>query len=270
MITLLIALILAMPSVAAGAEPPDVTTMMRQLKEVFAPVRPSTRKAVISVSIEEDGKTEKAQWIAGQAFKKLPDGKWTLIVILAPQSWKGHAFLVHERENEPPIILRYLPALHHTVPVNADEYFLDTDFTYTDLGFGRLHGRYQLMGEEERAGVRAYKVKETITQEGAPYSQIITWVAIDSRLPLQRDYYDLAGKLWKSELFNEGSSDAHASTPLYITMRDLRGKSSTEFNLEQVRSDGDIPNEVFDPKRLGQVADSPLWQGYRPSVAQKE
>jgi len=53
------------------------------------------------VSIQEDGKTEKAQWIAGQAFKKLPDGTWTLMVILAPKSWKGHAFLVHERENEP-------------------------------------------------------------------------------------------------------------------------------------------------------------------------
>jgi hypothetical protein len=163
-----------------------------------------------------------------------------------------------------------LPALHQTVPVNADEYFLDTDFTYTDLGFGRLHGKYQLLGEEKRAGVRAYKVKETITQEGASYSQIITWVAIDSMLPLQRDYYDFEGKLWKTELFNEGSSIDHAPTPLHIMMQDLRGKSSTEFDLEQVRSDVDIPNEVFDPKRLGQVADSPLWQGYSSSATKKE
>jgi hypothetical protein len=75
------------------------------------PARPSARKVVISVSIQEGEKTEKTQWITGQASAKLADGKRMLTVILAPESWKGYAFLVWEPENEPKAMWRYLPAL---------------------------------------------------------------------------------------------------------------------------------------------------------------
>jgi hypothetical protein len=45
----------------ATAVAPDVMTIMKKTKEVFEPVRPSTRKVIITVK----SKGETVQWIAG-------------------------------------------------------------------------------------------------------------------------------------------------------------------------------------------------------------
>src|SRR5262249_59779587 len=109
--------------------------------------------------------------------------------------------------------------------------FLGTDFTYADLGFVRLHEKYRLLGEEQHAGVQAYKIEEQVPQERAYYSRLLTWVAADSLLPLQRDYYDVAGGLWKTEHFEQVSVIYGGATPLHITLEDVQGKSSTRLNV---------------------------------------
>src|ERR1043166_9873152 len=107
MTAFIVALVLAAIPVAAAAEPPDVTTIMRQMKEVFEPVRPSTRKVVISM----DAEGEKIQWVAGQARKELPDGKRMVMVMLEPQSVRGIAYVVAEPKNKPSTLSVYLPAI---------------------------------------------------------------------------------------------------------------------------------------------------------------
>lgn len=252
------ALILATSSVTA-AEPPDVQTLVHQLKAVFEPERPSIRKVFISMDVEG----ETVQWVASQALKTLPDGKWLLTVIREPESLKGNAFLVHEPKAKPSSIWMYLPAtrrVRQLVPVDIYQRFLGTDFTYADLGFVRLHEEYRLLGEEEHEGVRAYKIEEVVRNGWAYYSRILIWVAVDSMLPLQRDYYDLAGELWKTERF-EGVTDVDGvSIPLQITMQDVHGKTSTAFTMEQVQYDVQIPDALFDPAQLPRAATSPVWQ----------
>ena len=51
-----------------------------------------------------------------------------------------------------------------------------------------------------------------------------------SLLPLQRDYYDVAGNLWKTELFEEEKIDG-VPTAIRIQMKDLQGKSSAEIRV---------------------------------------
>ncbi|MBI3301301.1 MAG: outer membrane lipoprotein-sorting protein [Deltaproteobacteria bacterium] len=167
MSALTLALILAVTPLTAMAAPPDVMTIVKQMKEIYEPSRPSTRQVIITT---DGAGGEKTQWIAGQAIKKLPDGKRSLMVILSPESLKGNAFLIQEREGKPSVMWMYLPALRRIrelVPVDVYQHFLDTDFTYADLGFVRLEATYRLLGEEQHAGVRAYKVEETIPQDRA-------------------------------------------------------------------------------------------------------
>lgn len=242
--------------------------MVKKMKEIFEPVRPSTRKVIISMN----DKGETLQWTAGQARKELPDGKRMVMVMLEPESVRGIAYVVAEPKDKPGTLWMYLPALRRVrglTPVDAYEHFLGTDFTYADLGFVRLHEHYKLLGEENHAGVRAYKVEEVVPQERAYYSRIITWVAADSLLPLQRDYYDVAGALWKTELFEQVSIIDGVPTPLRIRMNDVQAGTSTEINVSEVRYGVDIPDAVFDPERLPQVVTHSLWKGYSTAVAKK-
>jgi hypothetical protein len=87
-------------------------------------------------------------------------------------------------------------------------------------------------------------------------------------LPVQRDYYDPAGTLWKTETFEVETIDG-APTPIRIVMTDLQGKTSTEQRISNVSYDVNIPDELFDPVRLRVAADSPIWQTYSAQAGGK-
>ncbi len=253
---------------AAAATPPDVMAVANQMKTVFAPVRPSLRKIVITV--RNDKGDEQARWVASVAHKQLSDGKRNLIVLLEPESMQSNALLIWERGDQEDTMWLYAPSIQRVrgiIPVDAYERFLHTDFTYSDLGFVSRRGTYRFLGEEQHAGVRAYKIEE-VPQEQWYYSRILTWVAADSLLPLQRDYYDRAGQLWKTEVFEQVTIIDDVPTPLRIRMHDLQQGTTTEVQMSEVRFDVDLPDALFHPERLREVVTSPLWQLYRTQVAQ--
>jgi outer membrane lipoprotein-sorting protein len=273
--TLLLTLVFLVNTATAGAPAtavaPDVMTIMKKTKEAFEPMRPSKRKMVITVK----SKGETAQFIVGQAIKKFPDGKRMVMVILEPTELKGTTTLIWEQENKPEDrMFIYLPALKRTKEINGlvDQYasFSGTDFTYADLGFIKLHKHYRLLGEENHGGVQAYKIEATVPKEKDYYSKTITWVAADTFLPLQRDYYDPAGELWKTELFEDVSAINGVPTPLRLKMKELKMNGSTELYLSDVEYDTAIPDSLFDPKGLPQVSAHECWQAYCSAPAQKK
>lgn len=159
----------------------------------------------------------------------------------------------------------YIPAIRRTrqlLDVEAYDHFVGTEFTDADLAFIRLHEHYRLLGKEDHAGVPAYKVEEKMPQERLYYSRIVIWVAKDSFLPLRRDYYDIAGRLWKTELIKDISVIDNVPIPLRIVMKDVQEGSSTELEVSMVIYNAEIPDEVFDPKLLPKVVNLPLWQTY--------
>ena len=44
-------------------------------------------------------------------------------------------------------------------------------------------------------------------------------------------------------------------------MKDVQAQTSTELTVSEVRYDVDVPDALFDPQQMGQLADSPLWRG---------
>jgi outer membrane lipoprotein-sorting protein len=236
----------------------SVMDVVKKMKEVFRPVRPNTQKVEITLTAE--GETLK--WVAREAMKEFPDGKRILMVMLEPTEVAGNAYIIWEPKDKPSAIWTYMPFLRRVrelVGVDAYEHFLGTDFTYADLGFVRLHPQYRLLGEEEHGGKHTYKIEESVPKERAYYSRVITWVSKDSMLPVQRDYYDVAGTLWKTELFEEETIDG-VPTPIRIQMQDLQGKSSTAIRVSDVSYDVELPDALFDPLKLPTAANSPVWQ----------
>jgi carbonic anhydrase len=106
------------------------------------------------------------------------------------------------------------------------------------------------------------------SQAQAYYSRILTWIAIDSMLPLERQYYDVAGSLWKKEVFEDVSVINGIATPLHVTMEDVQTRTMTELKVQQVEYDRSIPDSLFDPVQLPQGVQFSTWQAYMSQVAE--
>jgi hypothetical protein len=78
---------LALPALA---DPPDARTIVERMKTALEPARSSTRKLTIVVS--ERG-ADSAQWVAGQARRRVGDANRMLTAMLAPEGVRGVAFL---------------------------------------------------------------------------------------------------------------------------------------------------------------------------------
>jgi outer membrane lipoprotein-sorting protein len=242
---------------AAVAASPEARSMMERMKAALEPDRSSTRDIVMVT--HTDG--ERTEWTARQARKKLKDGKRMLTVLLAPPDVKGFALLIQERRNENSdrqwLYLPYLRRVREILPLGTFETFLGTDFTTADLGFVDLrHRTFSLLGEEKLGKAQTYKVQEEL-KDPRYYSRIVTWIATDSMLPLQREYYDVADRLWKLELY-ENKSVEGVPTPVRISMEDKQTGNSTSLRVSNVRYDVQIPDELFDLGRLPKTVQRPF------------
>jgi hypothetical protein len=80
--------------------------IVKKMKEVFEPVRPSTRRVTLIVNSEG----ETVQFVASQARKQFPDGKRMVMVLLQPTDLKGNNYLVWEPD-KPSSIWAWIPFL---------------------------------------------------------------------------------------------------------------------------------------------------------------
>lgn len=254
------AIIICALGVAAAAAEPDAHTIMQRMKAVLEPVRPSTRKISMVTSVP---KQPAAEWHSAQARKKLADGNRILTVMFAPESVSGSAQLVWEKPDGSAVQWIYLPFVRRVrkiTLVDAYEHFLGSEFTYADLGFVNLQDReIALVDTETHNGVQAYKVQET-PRDQWHYARIVTWVTTDTLLPQERDFYDPDNQLWKTEHFEDVSVIDGAPTPLRIRVQNVQEDVSSELRVSEVRYDVQIPDALFDPDRLPEVAHDPLWQ----------
>jgi len=250
-------LLVAVPVVAA---PPDAGTLIQKMRDALEPARASTRKLTIVLNAVAP-ETESVQWTAGQARKRLGDGRRILTVMLAPANEQGIALLVQEQPKKADLQWFYLPAVRRTrALVRADAYqaFLNTDFTYADLGFVRQDARYKVVGNETRDGVATTKV-EGIPREQWYYSRFVVWIANDTSLPVREEFSDPSGSLWKVETWGQVTRIDGTPVPLDVRMEDVRQGGSTELRVSDVLWDRELPDELFGPHKLRDAATSPVW-----------
>ena len=236
----------------------DAKTIISKTIEALEPEISCTRKVVFTLKDDHGQVTN--TWIAREGRKKLADGKRSLLVMLEPDDVKGVTMLVWERKDRMSFMWLYLPAMKRVIkmaPVMAYDSFQGTDFTYSDIDFINVRGTHKLLGVEEHLGSKAYKV-ETIPEAKWYYSRIITWVATESFLPLERDCYDVTGTLWKTHLFEDVAVINNIPTPLKVRMMDVQTKTSTEYRVSDICYGAPIADEVFEPKGLPNALNVPF------------
>jgi hypothetical protein len=87
-------------------------------------------------------------------------------------------------------------------------------------------------------------------------------------LPLEREYYDRAGELWKRERLEHAVEVDGVPIPLRITMQDVQAKTQTTLLVKEVRANAQIPDDVFEPKNMPTAASHLVWQTH-PAVDPK-
>jgi outer membrane lipoprotein-sorting protein len=242
----------------AVAAPPDVATILGRMKQALEPARPNLRKGTLTVA--QGGYT--SQVTLGQARGKVASGNRILTVVLAPADLRGTAYIVKEEAaSDTDRLWAYVPAIgrvREVVSPEAYSAFLNSDFTYADLGFIRLKSTLSLKGEETVNGVKAYTI-EAVPPQTWYYARIVTAVAEDTFLPIERKFYDPANALWKVERFEKVVVIDGVPTVLTVSMEDVQAKSRTTIDVTDFKYDAQVPDGFFEPAALPQAAASPLW-----------
>jgi outer membrane lipoprotein-sorting protein len=256
----LIALCLAITSPGYAADP-DVMTIINKMKLVHESALEMAQK--IDIDIELNGKVV-SKLVAGKAQKQLPTGKTVLIVLLEPDLLKGFAYLYKEKKDMAVDRWTYSPAINRirriVEPRNAYDSFLDTDFTYADLGFVDIKGEYKLVEEENIGDTPTYKVEKIPESPIRYYSRIITWISKETYLPIRQDFYDISNQLYKRQLFENVVIVGETPVPYKISMTNLEMKSSTILSIKELKTGLDLPDDIFKPESLLYSSSCPIWE----------
>jgi Outer membrane lipoprotein-sorting protein len=238
---------------------PNAASILNRMEQALEPKLPSVRVMTLTV---KSARGSVVEWKLAQALADVDGTKWMLTVVLLPPSAKGVALL---DENKPPsgaVEHIYLPAVQRVrqfTPLQAWEPFFGSDFSYQDFIFPRASDRVKLKGTETHDGAACYRLEEALSKN--PYfSKVETWVAIDSGLPVERNYYDLQGKLYKAEHYENVMTIQNIPTITKVVMKNVQQGGSSEINVTSVKYDKEVPKKLFDPANLSKAADDQFWK----------
>jgi hypothetical protein len=247
------ALLLPAPS---GAAAPDAAEIIEKMRAAVWPDRPSVRKLMITITADDGAAT---RVMAGQARKRIGGKERMVTVVLAPADARGTAWLVEDAD--PPVQWVYAPAtrrVREIVPASGYETFFGSDFTFADVGLIDRTAAPTFRGETTKDGVAVWTVEQV---PGAQwyYGKIVTDVAQEGALPLERKFYAPSGELWKVEHFRNVTRIDGVPTVLKFVMEDQRQGGRSEIDVAGVRYDVDVPDALLEPRELPRAAVSPLW-----------
>ena len=252
--SILLAAIAVAPALAA---PPDAATVVSKMRAALEPERVSVRKLTRTVT-GPGGDT--SQITLGAARKKVGAAPRVVMVVLAPEGLRGTTLLVEEATAEN-VLWLYVPAIGRTrklVSPEAYTTFLNSDYTFADLGFVGMGAKYQLKGEEKRQGVDTYRL-EGVPRETWYYSRFTTWVTKDTFFPVERNFNDVANNLWKVERWSNVSAINGVPTALRLSMENVQTQTKSEIVADAVRYDVEVPDALLDPAQLSKAAASSVW-----------
>jgi len=181
-----------------------------------------------------------------------------------PAKTAGTALLIVDHASDQPEFFVRLPEIPKAKRIRSKRLrgpVLGTDFSYEDLG--RLRDplardafdrpQLELVGLSEVEG-RAAWLLETRTDEddGSEYTRVLTYVELESCLPVQIDLYEEDDRLRKRlrAPYEEIRKVGEANLPHVFVMQELRRETHTVIRIERFDSSDDLPAAQFTKRAL--------------------
>lgn len=136
------------------------------------------------------------------------NGDKTISTFLTPADVKGTKTLTHEHADRDDDQWLYLPALKRVKRIassNKSGSFMGSEFSYEDIG-NQNYNKFTYEGEVEEVelnGVKCYKGVRIPKDANSGYTKQISWVAKDTFLLQQVEYYDRKSELLKTATFSD-------------------------------------------------------------------
>jgi outer membrane lipoprotein-sorting protein len=218
--------------------------------------RAQTGRMLITVR-SDDGTS--AEWRADYLQQRRADGGYTLMAMREPEGVAGVALLTRSSVEDSRAWM-YVPSVRRTRELDAleaDTRFLFSDITYGDLGmFERRASELHVSSVD---GGDAFLI-ERVPADSWQISRIKTWLSQDNALPLRREFYDRAGRLWKEASFTHGEVQG-TPTIVGITMRDVQGGGETRITRRDITYVDEVNEALFAPDELWRAGQRELIQG---------
>lgn len=253
------AILAAAPSRAADA--PSADEVVRQMKAALEPPKPSLR--AMTMTFDDQG--TKSTFRLVQARKRLSDGPRAVTVLLEPAGARGIAYLTADAPGGSATEWLYVPYVQRTrklVPAENNQSFMDTDFTYGDLGLLPVDTRNTMLGTETTDGRKTYKIESVPSSSVKQwyYSRTVTWIDAETLLPMRREFFSPAGDLFKVETFGRVTRIDGVPTPLETRITNVGTNTTTTLEVTSISYDANLPDSLFQPESLRGIADAGEWK----------
>ena len=170
-----------------------------------------------------------------------------------PPDVRGMTFLVLKYPRRDDDRWLFLPALNLVRRIAARDRaqsFVGSDFSYEHVsGRDPEADRHTVLREEKRGEKDCYVV-ESMAQEPAEYSRKVAWIDKATWLPIQEEYYDVLGELFKVFTADEIRDISGRPTITKRTMKNVKTGHRTEVVFAAVAYDVGIEAEVFSERYL--------------------
>lgn len=219
-------------------------------------------KAEASMSLIDE-KGQRRERKSTNLAKLQPNGidSRVLVKFSAPNDIKGTSFLQIEHSDGDDDLWIYLPALKKSrrlVASSKKDSFVGSDFSYGDILLPKVDlYRHTLLRSEpienhECFVIESAPVNETV-KANSGYSKKITWVRKDNFLEHKVEYFDLSGRLLKTQTITEHKLVEPKTQRWFALRREMtnhRTGHRTEFRFDKLEPGLAVADEVFSIRYL--------------------
>jgi outer membrane lipoprotein-sorting protein len=175
----------------------------------------------------------------------------SVIIFQSPAGVAGTRFLTMENAGKDDDRWIFLPSLGKVRRIAASEgsgSFVGTDFSYDDISSqdrGADLDNHRIVKEEKVRDADCYVIESTPKDSGYQYSKMIQYIDKSNFVTYKIELYDKKGTQVKLLEILELKDVQGRLTPMVTKMTTLAAGTSTAINVDIIKYDDNIPEQVF-------------------------
>lgn len=169
-------------------------------------------------------------------------------IVQSPAGQKGQAF-IRDGDN----MWMYLPKSEKTVRIGAKDVSMGGEASNADLLRVDLSKDYNItyLASEEVDKTLCHKLELTAKQRTVAYDKVIYWIATETKLPVQREYYSISGKKLKTMYFQNVKTLGGQQRPTTVIIENATNQNyKTEMIYEDLNPNVNLSDNMFNPSYI--------------------